>query len=43
MYFGSGAAVPAALKSRATAARRTRVEANGSASCEICPSADAAA
>jgi len=39
MYFGSGHAAPADLQSRAAAARRTRVEANRSASCEICPSA----
>jgi transposase InsO family protein len=39
MYFGTGDVVPADLQSRADAARRTRVEANRSASCEICPSA----
>ena len=39
MYFGTGDAVPEDLLSRAAAARRTRVEANQSASCEICPSA----
>jgi transposase InsO family protein len=39
MYFGSGDAVPGDLQSRAAAARRTRVEANRSVSCEICPSA----
>jgi len=38
MYFGTGDAVPKDLRSRAAAARRTRVEANRSASCEICPS-----
>jgi len=43
MYFGMGAAVPADLRSRAAAARRSRLDANRSASCEICPSADAAA
>ena len=43
MYFGTGDAVPADLRSRAAAARRTRAEANRSASCEICPSAVAAA
>jgi putative transposase len=43
MYFGTGDAVPADLTSRAAAARRTRVEANRSASCERCPSVDAAA
>jgi len=39
MYFGTGDAVPKDLLSRAAAARRTRVEANRSALCEICPSA----
>jgi len=39
VYFGTGDAVPKDLLSRAAAARRTRVEANRSASCEICPSA----
>ena len=39
MYFGTGGAVPADLQSDAAATRRTRVEANRSASCEICPSA----
>jgi putative transposase len=43
MYFGTGDAVPAALTSRAAAARRARVEANRSAACETCPSIDAAA
>ena len=43
MYFGTGDTVPADLTSRAAAARRTRVEANRSASCETCPSVDAAA
>jgi putative transposase len=43
MYFGTGDTVPADLTSRAVAARRTRVEANRSASCETCPSVDAAA
>ena len=43
MYFGTGDAVPADLMVRAAAARRTRVEANRSASCETCPSIDAAA
>jgi putative transposase len=43
MYFGTGETVPADLTSRAAAARRTRVEANRSASCETCPSVDAAA
>jgi putative transposase len=43
MYFGTGDAVPAALTSGAATARRTRVAANRSASCERCPSVDAAA
>jgi transposase InsO family protein len=43
MYFCTGDAVPADLMSRAAAARRTRMEANRSASCERCPSVDAAA
>jgi hypothetical protein len=43
MYFGTEDAVPADLRSRAAAARRTRGEANRSASCETCPSVDAAA
>jgi len=43
MYFGTGDAVAADLASRAAAARRTRREANRSASCEACPSVDAAA
>jgi hypothetical protein len=43
MYFGTGDAVPADLTSRAAAARRARVEANRSASCEKCPSLGAVA
>jgi transposase InsO family protein len=43
MYFGTGDAVPADLTSQAAAARLTRVEANRAASCERCPSVDAAA
>jgi len=43
MYFGTGDAVPADLMSRAAAARRTRVKANRSTSCEGCPLVDAAA
>jgi transposase InsO family protein len=43
MYFGTGDAVPADLRSRAAAARRTRAEANRSASCQTCPSVGAAA
>ena len=43
MYFGTGDSVPADLTSRAAAARRRRGEANRSASCETCPSLDAAA
>jgi transposase InsO family protein len=42
-YFGTGDAVPAELRSRAAAARQARVEANRSASCETCPSLNAAA
>ena len=38
-----GDAVPADLTSRAAAARRARMEANRSASCEPCPSLNAAA
>ena len=41
MYFGTGRAVPAELTARAAAARRTRVETNRSATCEMCPSIDA--
>ena len=43
MYFGTGDAVSADLTSSAAAARRARGEANRSASCETCPSLDAAA
>jgi transposase InsO family protein len=43
MYFGTGDAVPADLTSGAAAARRARAEANRSAACETCPSAEAAA
>jgi hypothetical protein len=43
MYFGTGDAVPADVMSRAAAARRTRLEANRSASCETCSAVDAAA
>ena len=43
MYFGTGDAVSADLTSRAAAAHRARGEANRSASCETCPSLDAAA
>ena len=43
MYFGTGDTVPADLRSRAAAARQTRVEANRSASCETCRLADAGA
>ena len=43
MYFGTGDTVPGDLTSRATAARRARMAANRSASCETCPSVDAAA
>jgi len=43
MYFGTGDAVPADLTLRAAAARRARAAANRSASCETCPSLNAAA
>jgi hypothetical protein len=43
MYFGTGDAIPADLTTRAAAARRARVEANRSAACGMCPSAEAAA
>ena len=43
MYFGTGDAVPADLTARATAARRARLEANRSVTCETCPSLEAAA
>jgi hypothetical protein len=43
MYFGTGDGVPADLRSRAAVARQARVQANRSASCEACPSLNAAA
>jgi hypothetical protein len=43
MYFGTGDAVPADLMLRAAAARRARVAANRAASCQACPSVNAAA
>jgi putative transposase len=43
MYFGTGNAVPADLTARAAAARRARVEANRSTSCDSCPLLNAAA
>lgn len=43
MYFGTGDAVPRDLRSRAAVVRRARVAANRSASCETCPSINAAA
>jgi hypothetical protein len=43
MYFGTGDTMPADLRSRAAAARRTRVDANRSVSCATCSSIDAAA
>jgi len=43
MYFGTGDAVPADLMSRAAAARRARVAANRSTTCETCSSLNAAA
>jgi transposase InsO family protein len=43
MYFGIGDAVPADLSARAADARRARVAANRSASCQTCPLLNAAA
>jgi transposase InsO family protein len=43
MYFGTGDGVPADLTVRAATARRARVEANRSTSCETCPLVDVAA
>src|SRR4030095_10014731 len=43
VYLGTGAAVPAALRARAADAHRARVAATRSASCETCPSLNAAA
>jgi hypothetical protein len=43
MYFGTGDALPADLRARAAAARRSRAAANRSASCETCPSLKPAA
>jgi putative transposase len=43
MYFGTGDLIPAALRSRTTAARRARLEANRSATCTTCSSVDTAA
>jgi hypothetical protein len=43
MYFGTGDAVPADVMARVAAARQARVEANRSASCQACPSLNAAA
>ena len=37
MYFGTGDTIPAELALRADAARRTRLQANRSVSCETCP------
>ena len=37
MYFGTGDAIPAELASRADAARRARLQANRSVTCETCP------
>jgi putative transposase len=42
MYFGTGETVPGDLTSRATAARRARIEANRATSCRTCPSLSAA-
>jgi transposase InsO family protein len=43
LYFGTGDAIAADLAARVAAARQARVEANRSAACGTCPSADAAA
>lgn len=43
MYFGTGDAVPADLRSRAAETRRARVAANRSAAGTACPSLNAAA
>ena len=43
MYFGTGDAVPADLTTCAAAARRSRVQANRSAACGMCPPIEAAA
>src|SRR5262249_16129421 len=43
MYSGTGDAGPADLTSRTAAGRRARIEGNRSASCETCPSLNAAA
>jgi transposase InsO family protein len=43
MYFGTGAAVPADLATRAADARRARAKANRSAACATCRSAETAA
>jgi hypothetical protein len=43
IYFGTGDAVPAALRTRAAAARSARVEANRSTTCKTCSSTEAAA
>ena len=37
MSFGTGDALPAEFASRADAARRARLQANRSVSCEMCP------
>jgi len=38
MYFGTGEGIPAELATRADAARRARLQANRSVSCDACPS-----
>ena len=43
MYFGTGAAVPADLATRAADARQARAKANRSAACGTCRSAETAA
>ena len=41
MYFGTGDAIPAELASRADAARRARLQANRSVTCETCSALNA--
>ena len=43
MYFGTGDAIPAELAARADAARRARLQANRSVTCETCPALNTAA
>ena len=43
MYFGTGEGIPAELATRADAARRARLQANRSVSCDACPAPKAPA